>query len=75
MVRAQTLITKYKDRLLPKDEHFKDLVSQLMSTSIHPPEHAKARQEKHLQKYMDFLPKMDKSHITALVMNLAAADD
>ena len=63
----------------PNEEDFKDLMSQLMSTSTRPTEHDKAREEEHLQKYMDFLPKMDKSHIVALVMNLVdpktAADD
>ena len=63
----------------PEDQEFKDLMSQLMSTSTRPTEKDKAREEEHLQKYKDFLPKMDKSHIVALVMNLvdpkAAADD
>jgi hypothetical protein len=47
-----------------------------------PTEHDKAREEEHdehLQKYKDFLPKMEKSHIVALIMNLVdpktAADD
>ena len=63
---------------VPEDQEFKDLMSQLMrSTSTRPTEKDKAREEEHLQKYKDFLPKMDK--IVALVMNLvdpkAAADD
>ena len=63
----------------PKDEEFKDLMSQLMSTSNRPTKHDKVREEEHLQKYMDFLPKIDKSHIVALVMNIVdpktAAED
>ncbi len=54
-------------------------MSQLMSTSNRPTEHDKVCEEEHLQKYMAFLSKMDKSHIVALVMNLVdpktAAED
>jgi hypothetical protein len=57
----------------PKDENFKDLMSQRMSTSTCPTEHDKAREAEPLQKYMDFLPKMDKSH--NLVDPKTAADD
>jgi hypothetical protein len=43
----------------------KDLVSQLKMTSTRLTGHDKAREDENLNKYMDFPPKMDKSHIVA----------